>query len=57
LPHKDCRWLDRRHSDSSLQLKVGSQAWYSSQPEILGFLFTYRTLYPIFFVHKFDFYQ
>ena len=57
LPHKDCRWLDRRRSDSSLRLKVGSQAWYSSQPEILGFLFTYRTLCPIFFVHKFDFYQ
>ena len=57
LPHKDCRWLNRRRSDSSLRLKVGSQAWYSSQPEILGFLFTYRTLYPIFFVHKFDFYQ
>jgi hypothetical protein len=57
LPHKDYRWLDRRRSDSSYRLKVGSQAWHSSQPEILGLLFTYRTLYPIFFAHKFDFYQ
>ena len=60
--HKDCRcldcpYLDCHHSDSSLRLKVGSQAWYSSQPEILGFLFTYRTLYPVFFAHIFDFYQ